>query len=467
MPSPVESVSEKLLSTAATFIKEKRLPGACLGVVHEGGLAWSGAVGHSDQAARRVGTTRTLHRIASITKTVAATTVMQLRDAGRLDLDDPLATYLPEFAAAAGGGRAAERITLRRMLSHESGLMSEPPGADYLHGIEPALGELLGRAGVLEASVPVNTQFKYSNLAYTLLGEVVARVSGTTFQEYARTHVLEPLGMTRTVFDPGPGSLPAGLTDDVATPYRARWMSDVLEPAPPSPMASAEGGLWSCVDDLARWLAFALETTDDGGHPDVLSLATRAEMHVPRYLANEAWTRAFGIGWAGERRDDVVWTGHSGSLFGFMSAVLFDRKTGVGVVVLLNGEGAAYELALTLGAIAREPVLSVAPAIEVPPPPPESALDLLGLYAEDEIGGQITRVEWRDGALTIVFMGDDDFRPVLDPTDQPDVWLVRPGMRWSGERICFLRRPDGRVRAMAVPGEVIARFDRVEPPSAS
>jgi CubicO group peptidase (beta-lactamase class C family) len=89
MPSPASAPAAKYEAAAAAFVKEHRLPGAAVGVVHEGELAWAGGVGFADRASRRPSDPKTLYRIASITKTFTATAVMQLRDAGSLALDDP------------------------------------------------------------------------------------------------------------------------------------------------------------------------------------------------------------------------------------------------------------------------------------------------------------------------------------------------------------------------------------------
>jgi len=128
MPGPAAALAEKYEAIAASFVKENRLPGAAVGVVHGGELAWSGGVGFADRASRRPSDPRALYRIASITKTVTATAVMQLRDEGKLALDDPAVAYLPELAAVQSPLGPIEGLTIRRMLSHESGLQSEPPG---------------------------------------------------------------------------------------------------------------------------------------------------------------------------------------------------------------------------------------------------------------------------------------------------------------------------------------------------
>jgi len=118
----------ELEAKLSEFVRENRLPGAAAGVVHSGELAWTASVGFADRAGRRPSQPGTLYRIASITKTFTGTAIMQLRDAGRLSLDDPAVGYLPELRDAISPFAAIETVTIRRMLSHESGLASEPPG---------------------------------------------------------------------------------------------------------------------------------------------------------------------------------------------------------------------------------------------------------------------------------------------------------------------------------------------------
>ncbi|HET8968033.1 MAG TPA: serine hydrolase domain-containing protein, partial [Gaiellaceae bacterium] len=195
MSSPAAELASKYEATTAAFVKEHRLPGAAVGVVHDGELAWAGGVGFADRASRRPSDPKTLYRIASITKTFTATAIMQLRDEGKLALDDPAVSFLPELEAAQSPLGPIQSLTIRRMLSHESGLQSEPPGTDWsdvLYEDDP--GRTLARAAEIATRVPVHTQWKYSNLAYQLLGEIVSRVSGTPYPKYIRSKLLRPLG---------------------------------------------------------------------------------------------------------------------------------------------------------------------------------------------------------------------------------------------------------------------------------
>lgn len=131
MGEPIAAVTNTLEAKAASFVKEGRLPGAAVGVVHGDELAWFAGIGFADVAERRAPEPTTLFRIGSITKTVTGTAIMQLRDEGRLRLDDPAVVYLPELRDAASPFGPIETLTIRRMLSHESGLQGDPPGTDW------------------------------------------------------------------------------------------------------------------------------------------------------------------------------------------------------------------------------------------------------------------------------------------------------------------------------------------------
>ncbi len=435
-------VARRLEARAASYVKENRLPGAAVGVVHGDGLVWSAGIGLADIASLRPPDDTTLYRVASITKTFTGTAVMRLRDEGKLDLDDPVGTHLPEVAHLRG-------VTIRRLLSHESGLQSEPPDTDWRKvRYEGSVKQNLARAPELSTRVPPNTQQKYSNLGFQLLGEVVARRSGMPYVDYIRRTFLEPLGMRHSGFEP----LPEELAKRRATGYGGRFVSDELTASSTAPTVYAEGGLWSCVEDLGRWLSYQL-------HDD----ATLSEMHRPRYLADEGWTEAFGLAWYAIRRDDVVWVQHSGALHGFRSNICFDRRHRVGAVVLVNGVGDAATLAMDLAEIAREAVASAPPVVEASPLTPDAFRELLGIYFDPELG-LVRRVEWRDGTLTIVDPELAAWRPTLKPTGDPNVFLIEPGVRESGENAVFNRLPDGRVASVFIAAGTWLRLDPVTQP---
>jgi CubicO group peptidase (beta-lactamase class C family) len=162
---PIAPLAPTLGATAASFVKEHRLPGAAVGVVHGDRLVWSTGVGFADVAERRAPDDTTLYRIASITKTFTGTAILQLRDEGLLHLDDPLVHHLPELRGASSPFGAIETVTIRRLLSHESGLQGEPPGTDWSRSRYEGVAErTLARIAEIGTTIPPNAQQKYSNL---------------------------------------------------------------------------------------------------------------------------------------------------------------------------------------------------------------------------------------------------------------------------------------------------------------
>jgi CubicO group peptidase (beta-lactamase class C family) len=459
MENQLDAASPELEACAARFVKDHRLPGASVGVVLPAGLAWSGQIGFSDLSRQEAPMPSTLYAIASITKTFTGTAIMQLVAQGFLDLDDPVTKHLSELKGADSSGGPIDAVTIRRMLSHESGLAEEPPGTDWaLHVREAVPSDVLRRASEIGIKVPANSQWKYSNLAYQLLGEVVTRVSGTPFADYVRDEILEPLAMTSTSWSP----LSPDLDARRATGYAPRAFSDELDIAHEGLAAWSEAGLWSSVEDLARWLAFqtgayAIPESDS----PVLSSSTLRSMHKPRYIADELWTRAWGIAWYARRRDDGIWIQHSGGWDGFITDVCFDSSGKVGAIALLNGMGDAPSLAMDLAAIARKSLASRAPEIAPSEPTPDAYRSLLGVYFDSEYG-ELVQVEWRDNALVVVMPTDKSYKVTLLKSETPDAFIVAPGIRPSGETVTFARRADGRVVSMFLAVGTFRRLDTLD-----
>ena len=168
---------------------------------------------------RRGGTARhapatpdTLYRIASITKLFTATSILQLRDAGALQLDDPVTRHLPWFAVPSRHADAPP-ITIRHLITHTSGLPREAAFPYWTEGEFPTPERLREGLARQEAVLPTETRWKYSNLALALAGEVVAAASGEPYADYVAGHVLQPLGMTSTLVgspDPADARLARG-----------------------------------------------------------------------------------------------------------------------------------------------------------------------------------------------------------------------------------------------------------------
>ena len=453
----VQALAGTLEQRVAAFVREHRLPGASAGIVVGDELAWSFGYGFADVDARRPHDEHTIFRIASITKTFTATAIMQLRDEGRVHLDDPAVAYLPELRAAASPFGAIETVTIRRMLSHESGLMGDPPGARWFHDEYEFRPEVnLGKVPELGTRIPPNVQQKYSNMAYQLLGEIVARIDGGPYTESIRERILAPLEMTSSAFHP----LPEDIAARRAVGYRPRWMTDEFTPATGlEEFAAAEGGMQSSVRDVARWLSaqFPVEGAPEG-HRTVLADRTLREMQRPRYLEGDAWEEAWCIGWYAVRKGDTVWTQHSGGLPGFITNACFRAKERVGAIAFLNGDGKAGTLAMELGGLALEAVRTAVEPLEVPKVMPEAYRDLLGLYAEPR-EGLMARLEWRDGDLRLHDPDDPEGDLFFVPTEDPDRFTIDWYRRESGEPVDFHRDGAGRVTGVTIGPYTLRRFD--------
>ena len=460
MIGPVASGGPEFEGKLASFVKENRLYGAVAGVVHGDELAWSGAAGFADAAAGRRTDVGDLFRIASITKTFTGTAIMALRDAGALNLDDEAVTWIPELAGSASQAGIGA-VTIRRLLSHESGLVSQPPGTDFMAAdpaYEGVAERTLARVGEIFTAIPPNQQPKYSNLGYQLLGEIVHRASGTAYPQYVTQHILEPLGMRSTAFEP----LDPAMAARCATGYSGRAFSDELAPAPAMPPIWAEGGLWSCVGDLARWLSFQLSAyADEPAGSPVLAAGTLKEMHKPRYLGDEEWSYAFGITWIATRKDEVTWIQHSGGLPGFTSLACFDRKSRVGAIALVNGASNADALAIALAGMAHRMVQAAPPAdLKLPAATPGDIRQLLGLYAPPDLSWR-TRLEWRDGTLMLVDGDGPGEQVPLERGREPGVFVVAPGFQQAGETVAVNTGPDGAVVSLTMGAGTLVRLGPV------
>ena len=213
--------------------------------------------------------------------------------------------------------------------------------------------------------------------------------------------------------------------------------------------------------DLATWVSVQLGAyADPPADSPVLAAASLREIHKPRYLSDDEWTRAWGISWYAVRKHDVIWIQHSGGLPGFITGVCFDPKLRVGGIALINGVADAPALAMDLAGIARRLVQASPPVVAAPPPAPESVKSLLGLYAPADMS-ELVRLEWRDGKLSFQDPSEPSWQLVLEPCDEPDTFRVGPGLRESGETARFRRRTDGQVASVFVGGGTLLRLGPV------
>ena len=391
-------------------------------------LVWQEALGLADAEEGVDATPDTQYRIGSITKTFTAVGILQLRDAGEVSLDDRLTEHVPE---------AAHAPTLGRMLSHVSGLQREPHGDIWETMRAPSREELVAETAEAEAVLAEGSWWHYSNLAFALLGEVVARKHGSAWEDALRDRILEPLGLARTT----PAAEAPAARGYFVEPY-----SDAVrrEPQPDFGGAGALGKLWSTTGDLARWGAF-LARGDDA----VLAKATLDEMaHVKAMVDHAKWTLAWGTGLELYRRGDHVFAGHGGATPGHLAGLVVNRDSGIGAAVLTNtGAGASPEkLALDLAVAAIE---ALPPAVDAWVPgeePPEEVVPILGRWWTE---GHELVFSWRAGRLEAKLVGGAPGRETsYFAREGDDLYRCAEG-RERGELLKIVRDGSGDVEKLS------------------
>ncbi len=320
-------------------------PGLAWGVIVDGELAASGAVGVRDVEANQPATPQSIFRIASMTKSFTALAILALRDEGKLSLDDAVTRHIPEFAGVTLPTRDAPAITIRHLLTHSEGFPEDNPWGDRQLAIpDQTMSEWL-RQGLPFSTSP-GTAFEYSNYGFALLGRIVTNVSKMPYGDYIRTRILNPLGMQSTFWETR--EVPA---DRIAHGYRRdgeRWITE-------TPLAhgsfGAMGGLYTSADDLARYVAFMLAAwppRDDAeagpvrrssvremqqGQRQSGLAVSRTSPDAPLTVRSSAY--AYGLGSTQDCRFRMT-VAHGGGLPGFGSTMQWLPEYGVGVIVLAN-----------------------------------------------------------------------------------------------------------------------------------
>lgn len=300
------------------------VPGVGLALVRDGRLVWVLGCGWADVAAEREVTPETVFNIGSISKTVAAWGLMKLVEEKKLALDAPVVTkrwQLPASEFDAAG------VTLRRLLSHTAGLsLHGYPGfwpPRELPALEASLSGDTNGAGDVHLEAVPGTRWKYSGGGYTLAQLLLEETSGTSFAEYMRVNVLEPLGMEHSAY-----GRPAEILAASATPYDEQGQP--LPRGGPLFPELAAAGFQTTAADLGHFaeasLARAAEETP------VLEPETLVLMQTPAPASPE-----YGLGYEVQRQRGVLLVGHGGANAGWMARLSLAPESGDGIVILTNG----------------------------------------------------------------------------------------------------------------------------------
>lgn len=314
----MQSTAERVDSMMAAY--DGPVPGAALLVLRDGVPVVRKGYGLADLERGTAVGPDTNFRLASVSKQFTAAAILLLAQDGALSLDDPVRRWLPSLPAS------ADAITLHHLLSHTSGLV------DYEDVMPDAIDGQLRDADVLrllEAQDRLyfapGSAYRYSNSGYALLALVVGRASGQDFATFLRTRIFAPLGMEGTLaFEDGISTVSRR-----AYGYSAAGDGWTRTDQSSTSAVLGDGGLYSSIDDLAKWDA-ALR--DDR----LLSNASRALAFTAHTATDEADVDGYGYGWRlhGEGADQLLW--HSGETIGFRNVILRWPERGLTVVLLTN-----------------------------------------------------------------------------------------------------------------------------------
>ena len=341
----LDQIAPDIDALFAAYQADAHVPGLVYGIVKDGELVHMKTLGVQDLGTGRPVTPDTRFRIASMTKAFTALAILQLRDEGRLGLDDPAEKYVPEMQGWTYPTADSPRIRVRDLLHHVGGLVTDDPWGDRQQMLPHDDFAKMIAAGVPFSRVP-QSQHEYSNFGYALLGRIAAAASGMPYNDYVQSRILTPLGMTATGFEVG-----AVPRDRLAIGYRwenERWS---VEPEMRDGAFGAMGGLVTTAGDYAKWVAFLLAAWPPRDDADTgpVKRATVREIAQGLNFTSVAGrigssgqaackqSLAYGMGWRVAQDCDLGLTlAHGGGYPGYGSHVMLMPDRGTGVFALAN-----------------------------------------------------------------------------------------------------------------------------------
>jgi CubicO group peptidase (beta-lactamase class C family) len=421
-----------------------RVPGISVGIVYDQNLLWQSGYGYSNLETKRPADADTIYSICSISKLFTSIGIMQLRDAGKLTLRDPVADHLDWFnieQAHQEGGPA----TIEGLLTHSSGLPRES-GFPYWIGPDfpfPTRAQIIDRLSSQETLYATQTYFQYSNLAISLAGEIIQERSGQEYATYIDQNILQPLGIsdTRTYY-------PEDLRGErLAIGYTGLHREGTRNPVDPffTRGITAAAGFTSSVNDLAKFASWQFQLLE-GGDEDVLKANTLREMHRVHWVDPD-WEVTWGLGFNVRRSDDVTIVGHGGGCPGYITQFILVPKSKIAAIVLTNaGDGPA-------GSVAENVMDTISAAIKKAATPSEEDLPDFSMYEGNyearPWGGEVAVRQWGDQLVVIDIPGDDlkeamikleydgehTFTRLTDAKDRREPWVFELGSDGRADRI--------------------------------
>lgn len=323
---------------------KNHFPGYTFGIVLDGKLVYTGNGGYTDVAAKNPVTSKSMFRIASMSKSFTAMAILKLRDAGKLRLDDPVEKYIPELKGQ-HLSKDAPIITIRDLMTHSGGFPQDDPWGDrQLADSEEELIALIKKG--LHFSTVTGLQYEYSNLGFTMLGYIIHKVSGKPYSTYIAEEIWKPLGMSQAEWEYS--KVP---TNHLAKGHR--WINDnwVDEPLLHDGIFGSMGGMITSLESFSKYMAFHMQAWPPSNEVETgpVKRSTVREMHQPnrfsslnpqyRYpdgrLCPMVTAYGYGLRWSSDCEGRVS-VGHSGGLPGFGSNWVILPEYGIGVVFFAN-----------------------------------------------------------------------------------------------------------------------------------
>jgi CubicO group peptidase (beta-lactamase class C family) len=355
LPPPRFADPERARKLAAAFPEVERFfnswfervhaPGAVMGIIIDGELVWVKTAGVRETKDRAPVTADTVFRIASMTKSFTAMSILKLRDEGKLSLDDPVAQYVPALDGMAYPTKDSPTLTIRHLLTHSEGFPEDNPWGDRQLAQSDETIRAWLHAGLPFSTAP-GTAYEYSNYGFAILGQVVARASGRPYKDYVRDEILKPLSMNSSIFD-----MAAVPQQHIALGYRLEGNEWKDEPILPHGSFGSMGGLWTTARDLGRWVAFlmsAVPPRDEAERGPVRRSSVREMQQAWRAQPASVFRNAvdgplqlglssygYGLGISQDCRFSYI-VGHGGGLPGYGSLMRWLPEYGVGLIGMAN-----------------------------------------------------------------------------------------------------------------------------------
>ena len=422
-----------------------RVPAVSASIVHDQELLWSGASGLADIERKREAKADTIYGICSISKLFTGIAVMQLRDQGKLALDDTLPDLLPWFNLQQSYPDSPS-MSLRAALTHSAGLPreSDHPYWQSPDFIFPTYAEIKQELGQQSTLYPADRYHQYSNLGLTLVGEVVAQKSGEDYNSYVQKHILTPLKLS----DTDTGFPTDSRQERIATGYAFPDRDGAIEIMPryDAKGITPAAGFSSTALDLASFASWQFRVRA-GEDQQVLAGNTLREMQRVQWMDWD-WKNARGLAFGVYRVGDHTLTGHAGSCPGFNTRTFLDPQSLYAVNVLANRNGVDVDgYARVMFDILKAGGSTT--SAESDTPANQDLDEYPGSYDLTPWYGELLVFRWNDG---LAFVG----LPTMDPVNEMTVLKRIEGDQFRtvrsddtlGHEVIFLRDETGKVSHM-------------------